>query len=318
MTSEPHRIKIYAAPLQGYTEAPWRRAHAMTFGGVDAYFTPFLRVEAGAVRRRDLRDAFPEAGDVPEVVPQAIFADAGELRVIADAVTKGGGRRLDLNMGCPFPPQCRRGRGVGILVRPERLREVACYVEERSDMTFSVKMRLGLEDAGEWREALDVLNAMPLHHITVHPRIARQQYTGGLYLDEFGELLERSRHPVVYNGDLTSAEEIDGIISRFPGLCGVMAGRGLLARPSLAAEWRSGEAADDVTLKRGVARMHDEVSGYYRSVLCGDSQVLSKLKPFWDYFEAVIGRKAWKKIRKATTLALYDSAVAEAMREYTD
>lgn len=95
-------------------------------------------------------------------------------------------------------------------------------------------------------------------------------------------------------------------------------GRGLLARPSLAAEWRTGTAADDATLRRGVTRMHDIVADYYRMTLCGDSQTLSKLKPFWDYLEAVTGRKAWKKIRKATTPAQYDSAVAEAMRDSTD
>ena len=28
---------IYAAPLQGFTEAAWRNAHAQCFGGVEAY-----------------------------------------------------------------------------------------------------------------------------------------------------------------------------------------------------------------------------------------------------------------------------------------
>lgn len=316
MTPWPRTIRIYAAPLQGYTEAPWRRAHAMAFGGIDAYFTPFLRVESGVVRRRDMRDAFPESGDAPNVVPQAIFADDKELRVIVDAVTAAGCRRLDLNMGCPFPPQCRRGRGAAVIARREALRSVARLVEEKADVSFSVKMRLGLDDVGQWREALAVLNTIPLHHITVHPRIGRQQYSGELYLDEFGEFLERSSHPVVFNGDLTTAEGIDDVISRYPGIYGVMAGRGLLGRPSLAMEWRKGEPVDEETLLRGVARMHAAVSAFYKSTLCGDGQTLSKLRPFWDYLEGAVGRKTWKKIRKATTAAHYDSAVGEALRGY--
>lgn len=36
---------IYAAPLQGFTETAWRNAHAQSFGGVDAYYTPFIRLE---------------------------------------------------------------------------------------------------------------------------------------------------------------------------------------------------------------------------------------------------------------------------------
>ena len=50
-------MKIYAAPLQGYTDAAWRSAHRSLYGdGVDAYFAPFVRVEHGEVRRRDLVD----------------------------------------------------------------------------------------------------------------------------------------------------------------------------------------------------------------------------------------------------------------------
>ena len=36
---------IYAAPLQGFTEVAWRNAHAQCLGGVDAYYTPFVRLE---------------------------------------------------------------------------------------------------------------------------------------------------------------------------------------------------------------------------------------------------------------------------------
>ena len=29
-------MKLYAAPLQGITEAPWRNLHQEVFGGIDA------------------------------------------------------------------------------------------------------------------------------------------------------------------------------------------------------------------------------------------------------------------------------------------
>lgn len=41
-------MKLYAAPLQGFTEAPWRNLHQEVFGGIDAYYTPFVRMEKGA------------------------------------------------------------------------------------------------------------------------------------------------------------------------------------------------------------------------------------------------------------------------------
>ena len=31
-------MKIYSAPLQGFTEAVWRNIHETVFGGIDGYF----------------------------------------------------------------------------------------------------------------------------------------------------------------------------------------------------------------------------------------------------------------------------------------
>ncbi len=55
---------------------------------------------------------------------------------------------------------------------------------------------------------------------------------------------------------------------------------------------------------------HRNLLDYYSSTLCGETQLISKIKPFWEYAEDEIGRKAWKAIKKATNLAKYHSAVA--------
>lgn len=52
-------LPIFFAPLQGYTEAIYRNAHATVFGGVDTYYTPFVRLEKGNFRNKDLRDIDP-------------------------------------------------------------------------------------------------------------------------------------------------------------------------------------------------------------------------------------------------------------------
>lgn len=40
-------LPIHFAPLQGYTEAIYRNAHDAFFGGVDTYYTPFVRLDNG-------------------------------------------------------------------------------------------------------------------------------------------------------------------------------------------------------------------------------------------------------------------------------
>ena len=53
---------IHFAPLQGYTDSVYREAHTRVFGGVDTYYTPFVRIEKGGFRNKDLKDfAYPNS-----------------------------------------------------------------------------------------------------------------------------------------------------------------------------------------------------------------------------------------------------------------
>lgn len=307
-------FKIFSAPLQGYTEALWRCAHSRLAGGVDNYFTPFLRVEKAGLRNRDLREIQPAVNNGATIVPQAIFSDAEELRLIADAVRASGYSRLDLNLGCPFPPQWKKGRGAGMIGRVDAMARVADFVKECVDLRFSIKMRLGVENPEEYRALIPLLNEMPLEFVTVHPRVARQQYSGELSIAEFSHLCSESSHPVIFNGDLLSVEDIDRVRDSFPAVAGVMIGRGLLARPSLAAEWRSRVVLTQEQVIALLIEIHDEIYTGYTEALCGDSQILSKVKPYWDYAQTVIDRKVWKAIHKSTTLRRYEEALLPLRR----
>lgn len=52
-------LPIHFAPLQGYTDAAYRQAHACIFGGIDTYYSPFVRMEHGEIHRKDIRDIKP-------------------------------------------------------------------------------------------------------------------------------------------------------------------------------------------------------------------------------------------------------------------
>lgn len=306
-------IGLFVAPLQGFTEAPWRHAHAAVYGHDSEpveYFTPFIRVEKGVVRSRDIRDLTSSLNLNHRLTPQAIFRDVDELRLIADAVARSGFDRLDLNLGCPFPPQWRKGRGAGLLLRTDEMTRVADFVNSRPDIGFSVKMRLGIDDPCDYRAILPAVNRMNLRHLTVHPRIARQEYSGEPYWDEFARLLESTDHRVIVNGDIAAADRILEISRLFPRISGVMVGRGLLARPSLFRELTDGVTMDRDARLRRLHLLHTKVFDYYCDTLCGDSQILSKIKPFWLYLEAEIGRKSWKAIKKSTSLISYREAIA--------
>ena len=143
-------MKLYAAPLQGFTEAPWRNFHEEVFGGIDAYYTPFVRIERGGFRNRDVRDIAPENNTVSHVVPQLIASTPVELERLAALFTEKGYKEADFNMGCPFPLVARKHKGSGILPYPAEVEALLKELTHYPELSFSVKMRLGWESADEW------------------------------------------------------------------------------------------------------------------------------------------------------------------------
>lgn len=306
-------LPILFAPLQGLTESTYRRAHAAVCGGVEAYYSPFLRLEHGQIRRRDLRDI---ATDDDRLVPQVIAASVDEFRLLCSAVVEAGYSHVNLNMGCPFPPQVKAGRGVGLLRNAATLRAILAEISrmhDESGMSFSLKMRLGQDEADEWKAVIDDLNAAPLSHVIMHPRVGRQQYKGDTDMRAFAEFYTASSHPVVYNGDLTSVDDIRSLESQFPCLEAVMIGRGLLARPVLAQEYLSGSTMSDDQLRSSILRIHEMVlADYERTLEGGDGQILSKIQPFWEYPGVHFDRKFVKKLTKTGSLAAYRKILSEA------
>ncbi len=332
-------LYIAFAPLQGYTDAAYRRAHWECAGGVGEYYTPFVRIEKGEVRRKDLRDTDPEATRGVPTVPQVIARDGDELARLCDVLQAQGWCRIDVNMGCPFPLQVHAGRGSGLLQHPDKLHELLAEMQRRPEVAFSVKMRLGQESTDEGLRTLETVNQMPLCHVTLHARLGRQQYKGTPDLEAFMRFAEHCVHPMVYNGDaevqlgvksyeLRVMADADGndsnkmLLQAVPNLKGVMIGRGLLSRP-----WMLSEGDPKEVLRS----MHERLYRHATQTLCGDSQVLARMRAFWEFIDleqalfagwqptpqdsqagSLRSTKVRKAIMKATTLARYREAVSMA------
>ncbi len=293
------------APLQGYTDCVYRRAHHDSAGGTDEYYTPFVRLEGGSMRCKDARDIDSDRNAGVPTVPQIIAKNRDEFAQLCDEVESEGWRRIDLNMGCPFPMQVKAGRGCGLLPRKEQVAEIAAEMQQRPEVAFSIKMRLGQDNAEESLQLLPIINAMPLLHVTMHPRIGRQQYKGAPDLTRFEQFVTECRQPIVYNGDLASVESVVEIMQRWPMLKGVMLGRGLLAQP-----WLFSDRQPIAVLKD----MHRQIYDYACDVLQGDSQILARLHAFWEYQTELLDKKQYKAIMKSGSLRKYNEAVAGLFR----
>ena len=182
------------------------------------------------------------------------------------------------------------------------------------DFKFSVKMRLGWASKDEWRALLPILNDTPLSHITMHPRLGIEQYKKAADIDAFSEFFAACKHPVIYNGDITSLADIQHIETLFPELGGVMIGRGLLANPALGIEYSRGNELTVNELCRLVQNMHDGMLHELTPRLRGNTQFLTKMKPYWEYLLPTLPKRLRKPILKATTIEKYLIAVANALK----
>ena len=334
-------MQVLFAPLQGYTTGIYRKAHAEIFGGVDAYYAPFLRMENGRPREKDLRDIDGDSGSGRDsiigamvngakrtgakTIPQIIANSVNEFKTLADAIMQKGFTEIDFNMGCPFPMQVSRHRGAGLLSDVQTVKSIMDEITRltaRNSIKFSVKMRLGQDSPDEAFALLPILNATPLAHITLHPRLGKQQYKGTIDFNSFVRFYEECRHPLVYNGDITSVSQMRKMEAGYPKLAGIMIGRGMLARPSLAAEYKAASDASAVSdsisesdLLNKILEMHGRLYEHARSTYQGDSQILSHIKSFWEYLEPCIPKKAFKKIKKAGNLGEYDDAIQSLSME---
>lgn len=305
------KIPVHFAPLQGYTDDVYRRVHHKLIGGIHTYYTPFIRMEGGGVRSKDMRDIRPEFNEGIPVVPQIIIKSMKEFDYLVGVIEDKGYTQIDINMGCPFPLQAKHGRGAGLLVHTDIVKEMAEAINFKKHLSFSVKMRLGWENTDEWRPILEILNDTPLHHITLHPRVGIQQYKGTVSTASFEAFYAQCKHPLIYNGDIKTLDDIQMIETKYPNLCGIMIGRGLLANPSLALEYISNKALTKEQRHRLLHEFHNELKAHYEKTVNSDDQLHHRLRLFWEYMEEELGRKLYKKIMKAGNLKNYLMAVKE-------
>ncbi len=304
-------LPIFFAPLQGYTDDVYRRIHHKLAGAVKNYYTPFVRVEIGSIRSKDLRDITPENNKNVPVVPQIIFSNRKEFEYLVDRVEALGYNEIDLNMGCPFPLQARHGRGSGILSDTATVGEIIEAIKARKNIQFSIKMRLGWENNDEYKEVIKLLNTVNLQHITLHPRTGIQQYKGNIDIERFKIAYKISDNPIIYNGNILTLDDIKRTEENFPQLKGIMIGRGLLGIPSLAVEYHNNTVWNNNKRIELMLKMHDALMAEYAKILKGDTQMLNKMRTFWEYSETLLGRKPYKKIIKSGNLKNYLIAVNE-------
>lgn len=294
------RIRLYMAPMKGFTDYIFRSAFADHFGGFDLAVAPFIVSKKDRrIKRKYVKDVLPENNTRMPVVPQILSKTAADFTFLSNYLYDLGYDTVNWNLGCPFPMVANKQRGSGMLPHTDRIRDFLDRVIPEIRGSLSIKLRLGWKESADIFRLLPVIDPYPLSEIIIHPRTGLQRYQGPVDLDAFEDCLAATRHPVVYNGDIRTVDDFRRLSRRFDRVYAWMIGRWCLADPFLPVRITTG--ADDIADKiHRMQRFHEDLFEAYSCLLDGPSHVLGKMKGFWQYFSLPFEdcKKAMKEIRK--------------------
>lgn len=250
---------LYFAPLEGFTDAVYRRVHHASFGGVAKYFMPFISPSRSlSFTSRQQADISPAENAGVPAVPQVLAKNAECFLDMVKLLRDAGYAEVNLNLGCPSGTVTAKGKGAGMLKDPDVLAAFLDEVYGKSVLPVSIKTRIGFDSLAEWPRLLDIFCRYPVHEWILHPRTCREFYSGTPHQDCFDQAVQAAPFPVIYNGDLFCEADCHAFVEKHAAGAGWMLGRGLLTNPALAQTLRGGEKLTMESLRSFHDRLYYE------------------------------------------------------------
>ena len=237
---------------------------------------------------------------------QIFGSDPSGMAEAARMVEGAGADLVDINFGCPVRKVTKTGAGATLLEQPGRACRIVESVANAVSVPVSVKMRRGLENGS--RAALEVgprLVEAGASSLTLHPRSAKQMYTGEADHTLTAELVDAVDVPVIASGDVDSRARAKDVLES-TGCAAVMVGRAAQGNPwalGAIAGRLEGEPRREEVVAELLLFMHDTVEEL------GESRATGFLKKFYGWY---LGRGRFSKPFKQELVQLPTVADVEA------
>ena len=304
---------LLSSPLQGFTDFRFRNAFHHYFGGIDTFYSPYIRLNGKfKIKTSYQNDLLQENNSTLEVIPQIITNDAEEFLFVAKYVQSLGYKELNWNLGCPYPMVAKSGMGSGLICNPTKINNILERAHNETDILVSMKMRMGYDNAEEILDVFPILDEYPLKNIAIHARIGKQLYKGSVDLDAFERCITSTKHKLYYNGDITSVATFKSMQKRFPSLDHFMIGRGLIADPFLPQMIKNDTTEYPKNRWDIFEEFHNTIYKQYDDYLSGPTPIKMKMLGFWEFFSQSYSnpQKTYKAIKKASNPLKYKQAVS--------
>jgi tRNA-dihydrouridine synthase B len=233
------------------------------------------------------------ATDEHPLAVQIFGAEPETMAEAAQMVEAAGADLVDINFGCPVKKVTKTGAGATLLDDPDRACRIVSAVADAVSVPVSVKMRRGLENGS--RTCLEVgprLVGAGAASLTLHPRSARQMYTGEADHALTAKLVELVDVPVVASGDITSRARAHAVLAT-TGAAAVMVGRAAQGNP-----WVLQEIVEEDPAAPTREEVVAELMLFMRETVreLGEQRATSFLKKFYGWY---LGRGRFPRQFKA-------------------
>jgi tRNA-dihydrouridine synthase B len=221
--------RLVLAPMAGVSVQAFRR-QGRRFG---AGLVCSEMVSVAGIQHRNERTLgyLRVAKDEHPLAIQIFGSDPAAMAEAARAVEASGADVVDMNFGCPVRKVTKTGAGASLLDDPALACRLVDAVAAATNLPVSVKMRRGVENGS--RTCLDVgpqLVRAGAASLTLHPRSAKQMYTGTADHSLTAELVALVDVPVIASGDITSRARAQSVLAT-SGAAAVMVGRAAQGNP---------------------------------------------------------------------------------------
>lgn len=223
------------APMEDVTDLVFRHVVAEA-GRPDVFFTEFTNSESychpDGIKSVRGRLAFTE--DEQPIVAHIWGDNPENFRKMSIGMAELGFKGIDINMGCPVPNVAGRGKGSGLILRPEVAAELI-EAAKAGGLPVSVKTRLGYKEIDEWKEWLTHILKQDIANLSIHLRTRKEMSAVDAHWELIPEIkaLRDEIAPntlLTINGDIPDRQVGLELAEKY-GIDGVMIGRGIFKNP---------------------------------------------------------------------------------------
>ena len=223
------------APMEDVTDVVFRHV-VKEAGAPDVFFTEFANSDSFChpEGKDSLRGRLTFTEDEQPIVGHIWGDNPTFLREMSIGLAQLGFKGVDINMGCPVPNVAGRGKGSGLILRPEVAAELIAAAKA-GGLPVSVKTRIGYTEMAEMEAWITHLLKQDIANLSIHLRTRKEMSKVPAHWDIIPQIMAlrdqiAPQTLITINGDIPDRQTGLELAEKY-GVDGIMIGRGIFKNP---------------------------------------------------------------------------------------